>query len=192
MRSSTRLHGDGFSYSIESFLLQANLPPPRYLPSSKHNTKEYVHSVILCNITYILSVPCTALISIFIALFHPSHKTRTTLVQSIWQIDWIGIILSLAATILLVFSLQSAGAATGWRSRTIITSLAVAGLCWVIFVVWQCTLARSPSFTTLPIFPSHLARKRVVVASYGYADHGGRGKSLRRVLIPITTVGTRS
>ncbi|MCJ1476102.1 hypothetical protein MMC13_004767 [Lambiella insularis] len=114
-----------------------------------------------------LNVPCTILIFIVLGFLYPSHHPKHTLAQGVLQVDWPGLTLSLAATILLVFALQSAGATYAWQSATIVAPLAVSGVCFVLFVIWQYTLSRFPNLGAPPVFPSRLVRQRVIVASFG-------------------------
>lgn len=78
------------------------------------------------------------------------------------QIDILGAILLLAASILLVFSIQEAGAMRyRWDSAVIVTTLVLSGVCWLSFTGWISWLSSSPAGLRMPpIFPLSAALQR--------------------------------
>jgi hypothetical protein len=82
------------------------------------------------------------------------------------QIDWPGVMLSLVASIVLCFALESGGNQYPWNSAAIIVSLVISGVSWVAFTVWQAFLtARAGKMAMLPIFPTRLVGHRVIAAA---------------------------
>lgn len=70
----------------------------------------------------------------------------------------------LAASILLVFSLEEAGTRYAWSSAAILCTLVVAVICWVAFVGWEMHLQKKRrTWRAEPIFPMSLLRDRVLV-----------------------------
>nr|POE88313.1 efflux pump fus6 [Quercus suber] len=59
------------------------------------------------------------------------------------DVDWLGALLLLAASVLLVFGLQQAGStAFAWNSAGSIVVFVLSGLCWIAFVIWIVYLHR--------------------------------------------------
>lgn len=87
----------------------------------------------------------------------------------ITRIDWPGVVLSLAGSIVLVFALQQGGVQFPWRSGAIIACLVAAGLCWIAFGAWEAFLTKGKSkIRMIPIFPTRLVRGRVIGAALAY------------------------
>lgn len=80
------------------------------------------------------------------------------------QVDWPGVVLSLAGSILLVFALESGGVQFAWRSAAVIASFIISGICLIGFSCWESFLT-SRSTIMLPIFPTRLVAGRVIAAS---------------------------
>jgi len=87
-------------------------------------------------------------------------------VRSLRRIDWPGSILSLAASVMLIFALEESGTVYAWDSVIIIASFEIQGFCWILFAAWE-TLLSSELFNwpMLPIFPTRLVSHRVVAAA---------------------------
>lgn len=78
-------------------------------------------------------------------------------------IDYFGMVLSLAGSVLLIFALEEGGGTYEWGSATIIVTFAIAGLSLVGFAMWEWTISRNILRTSmLPIFPAKLITKRVI------------------------------
>jgi hypothetical protein len=98
---------------------------------------------------------------------HPSNllkrfRARFT-ITAFRRLDIIGVVLMLAASILLVFALEEAGTRYAWRSVPIIVTLVVAVGCWVGFVGWEIGLERWKGWKAEPIFPMRLLKDRILV-----------------------------
>jgi hypothetical protein len=86
--------------------------------------------------------------------------------RAISQVDWIGFILLIAGSVMLVFALQEGGLKYPWDSGTIIASFVVAGVCWIAFGIWEAFLSRGILRNSMvAVFPLRLARNRIVAAS---------------------------
>ena len=82
------------------------------------------------------------------------------------KVDWPGVVLSVAASVILVFALESGGTQYPWNSAAIIISFAFSGLSWVAFTLWQYYLtAQASKVKMLPIFPTRLVGHRVLTAA---------------------------
>ena len=81
---------------------------------------------------------------------------------SLSRIDVLGVILLLAASILLVFALEEVGQRYSWRSAVIISTITLAGICWISFIGWEHFIDKSRSAQE-PIFPLRLLKDRILV-----------------------------
>ena len=70
--------------------------------------------------------------------------------------------LLLAASILLVFALEEAGQRYSWKSAVIISTITLAGFCWISFIGWEYFVDESRS-SQEPIFPLRLLKDRIFV-----------------------------
>lgn len=86
--------------------------------------------------------------------------------RAIIQVDWLGFVLLIAGSVMLVFALQEGGLKYPWESSTIIASFVVAGICWIVFGIWEGFLSRGISRNSMvAVFPLQLVRNRIVAAS---------------------------
>lgn len=74
----------------------------------------------------------------------------------------LGVVSSLAASVLLVFALQQAGVVYAWNSGPIISTFVISGVLWVAFLVWQRRLSLAHGVCE-PVFPWRLACNRFVL-----------------------------
>jgi len=94
-------------------------------------------------------------------------RNRFTL-PSFRRLDLIGVFFMLAASILLVFSLEEVGSRYSWKSVPIILTLVIAVLSWVAFAVWEIWLEKNEKVQE-PIFPMRLFGSRIFVGMMLYA-----------------------
>lgn len=96
------------------------------------------------------------------------HKTMKAQLRSkfskasLSRLDTLGVVFLLAASILLVFALEEAGQRYSWKSAVIVSTITLAGICWISFIGWEYLLDKSPS-PQEPIFPLRLLKDRVLV-----------------------------
>ncbi|KAI1339355.1 major facilitator superfamily domain-containing protein [Xylariaceae sp. FL0016] len=97
----------------------------------------------------------------------PRALSRTTNGwTTVRRIDFVGNILIIAACVLLIFSLQEAGAYTyAWNSPAIILALVVSSLSWIGFIGWEVFLGTKSSTNIEPILPLRLVMSRVYAVS---------------------------
>lgn len=92
-----------------------------------------------------------------------TYENSSVSVRSLKQVDWLGAILLVAASTLLVFALQEAGStAFSWNSGVIVSTLTVSGLCWIGFFAWITWLSFSNVHRLRAIFPFTIALARPV------------------------------
>ncbi|RFN48410.1 major facilitator superfamily domain, general substrate transporter [Fusarium flagelliforme] len=97
---------------------------------------------------FLLNLPGAAVCALMLI---PSIKTKHKASDGWKQIDFPGAFLFLAATILLIYALQSASATYGWSSSIIIGSLVGSGVSLILFIVYELRLPRYSSLA--PFFP---------------------------------------
>lgn len=90
--------------------------------------------------------------------------------NSIRKIDFVGNFAVMAASALLVFALQEAGAYTyAWDSPVIVVTLSIAALVWVLFFTWEVYLGLKRFTHIEPIMPLRLFFRRVYASCVMYA-----------------------
>ncbi|KAK3365147.1 major facilitator superfamily domain-containing protein [Lasiosphaeria ovina] len=105
-----------------------------------------------------------ALIGIY-TLWPEERRKKYDAWTAISKIDFIGNMLLVVASILLVFSIQEGGSFVwSWSSPVIIWSLVVSGVCWVLLALWESYLFYGKCQVIQPIFPLRLAMGRVYLS----------------------------
>ncbi|KAB5578102.1 drug resistance transporter EmrB/QacA subfamily [Coniochaeta sp. 2T2.1] len=79
--------------------------------------------------------------------------------KTLRRVDILGAISLLAASVLLIFALESGGTRYKWTSGTIISTFVLSGLSWIVFIFWETYLERTTS-TQEPVFPMGLLKNR--------------------------------
>ncbi len=85
-------------------------------------------------------------------------------------IDYVGAILTMGSTVLLVFVMnQAAVRAYAWNSAPTIVILVLSGLCWIALVLWQRHIYCHPSLKHIRSqFPYRILSHRVMMCSIWY------------------------
>jgi hypothetical protein len=84
------------------------------------------------------------------------------------RIDYVGVGLLLAASILLVFAFESAGIEYGWNSVTIIVTLILGFAIFMGFIIWEIWLQQRPDQIPEPIFPPRILKSRLMASMFAY------------------------
>jgi hypothetical protein len=79
--------------------------------------------------------------------------------SSLARLDILGAFLLLAASILLVFGFEEAGARYPWGSAAVLSTLIIGGVLLIAFVVWEKIVA-AERFVQDPVFPLRLLKDR--------------------------------
>ncbi|GAM42007.1 efflux pump antibiotic resistance protein [Talaromyces pinophilus] len=82
------------------------------------------------------------------------------------RIDYVGVGLLLAASILLVFAFESAGIEYGWNSVTIIVTLILGFAIFMGFIIWEIWLQQRPDQIPEPIFPPRILKSRLMASMF--------------------------
>ena len=131
---------------------------------------------IICDRTtwrwiFLLNVPCGVLVVLVVLLSWPNSVDKRSLSLhkvSLTQIDYVGTILLMAATVLLIVALQEAGTATfSWNSSVTIGLLTASGVSVLGLVAWIGFLEnRGDQSSVTPTFPSRFLRQRVMSTAF--------------------------
>lgn len=116
---------------------------------------------------YLFNAPAATLGIIIMLICWPrkekTYKKPNISWQSFRQVDWLGAVLLLAASTLLVFALQEAGStAFSWNSATIVSTLTISGVCWIGFFAWISWLSSGNVHRLRAIFPFTIALTRPI------------------------------
>ena len=117
------------------------------------------------------SVPSGAFVSFMVSVMFPKMESRSevTLKKTLRRVDWLGLILCLGASIVIILPLQEGGSQLAWSSTPVIAMTAVSAFCWVAFAGWEFWLSRrSGEHALLPMLPHHIIVHRVVGACIMY------------------------
>ncbi|ORY55288.1 major facilitator superfamily domain-containing protein [Pseudomassariella vexata] len=116
---------------------------------------------------FFINIPCgvAALLSLIFA-WPRSTGSSLNAWDSFRSIDFLGNIMIIAASTLLVFSLQSAGSFNfSWNSPVIIITLTVASLSWIVFLTWEFFLGLNRHTRIKPVLPLRLFTRRPYLAT---------------------------
>lgn len=92
-------------------------------------------------------------------------EAKSTLKELSRRVDWLGLLMCLAASIIIIVPIQEGGIVFAWTSTLIITLLAVGGFCWLAFACWETWLARlSGERVVLPMVPHQAVIHRIIGA----------------------------
>ncbi|RDL41063.1 MFS multidrug transporter-like protein [Venustampulla echinocandica] len=99
---------------------------------------------------------------LFIIAWPKPHQIRHIPLRSIRELDVIGALLIIAASVLVVFSFQGAGLQPdSWHTALFIAPLTIGCLCYIALFIWEILVSRfwEDSFATM--FPLRLMKRRV-------------------------------
>ena len=120
---------------------------------------------------FLLNVPCGVLVLFVILTSWPASVDKRSLELhkvSLLQVDYVGTVLLMAATVLLIVAMQEAGTSDfAWGSPVIIGLLCGSGVSTVGFVSWITILEMySDKTSVIPTFPPRFLRHRVMSTGF--------------------------
>ena len=120
---------------------------------------------------FLLNVPCGVLVLVIIVVSWPNSVDRRSLELhkvSLVQLDYVGTVLLMAATVLLVVAMQEAGTSDyPWGSPQIIGLLSGSGVSTVTLLVWTAFLEKgSTKLPITPTFPARFLKQRVISTGF--------------------------
>lgn len=109
-----------------------------------------------------LPIGCATLIALLLAWpCEKTHQSRSW--KTLQSVDFVGAILLLAFSILIVFALQEGGTYVySWNSPAIIVTLLLSFVALVAFIVWQELVSKRSAWTVKGIFPIQIAKTRTM------------------------------
>lgn len=96
-----------------------------------------------------------AIVAVVVHVIVPLKPVQGSVVEKLKMIDYVGILLSSAATIFLLIPISGGGTTFPWSSATTIALLVTGVVCLVAFVVAEAKIAK------LPILPCKLSSRSV-------------------------------
>ncbi|KAK5992681.1 Efflux pump dotC [Cladobotryum mycophilum] len=88
------------------------------------------------------------------------HNPRTPVKQGLAAIDWVGNLLVIGGTLMLLFGLEFGGVQFPWKSATVICLIVFGCVTIGLFAVWENTAAK------YPLMPARLFHGRTNIAAY--------------------------
>lgn len=118
----------------------------------------------------LLSIPpCLVVIALLVCFFPADIEVEKAKSLGLRKLDVLGVVFSLAGSTLLIYALESASLTQSWSNASTVACLVLAACCWAAFGVWEVYLEDNMTHSFLgaivPIFPTRLAKKRVIGAT---------------------------
>ena len=125
-----------------------------------------------------LGTVAAALIIAFLPSTSPYNDTFGIIrkrfpISAFRRVDYVGAVLILAASVLLVFVLEEAGTRLAWNSATVIVCITLSAILWVTFPLWEYYAVDREDTLREPIFPIALFKSRFVAGMMLYAFFSG-------------------
>lgn len=89
------------------------------------------------------------------------HNPRTPVKQGLAAIDWVGNVLIIGGTLMLLFGLEFGGVQFPWKSATVICLIVFGFITIALFGLYENRVAK------FPVMPTRLFRGRTSIAAYG-------------------------
>ncbi|KAJ2962886.1 hypothetical protein NQ176_g10902 [Zarea fungicola] len=107
-----------------------------------------------------INLPCGGLAFVILIFYLKLHNPRTPVKAGLAAIDWVGNILIVGGTIMLLMGLEFGGTQYPWKSATVICLLIFGALLIVVFLAYESRVAK------FPVIPTHLFNTRTSIATY--------------------------
>ncbi|KUL87128.1 hypothetical protein ZTR_05603 [Talaromyces verruculosus] len=98
-------------------------------------------------------VPVTVVVMVVIAIVIPPSTVRGNAWTKVRMIDWLGLMVNLAAVVLVLIPISQGGSTYAWNSALVIAMLAIGGLLILTFVLVEWKFAKLPMMPSKPPFP---------------------------------------
>ncbi|KAJ3473778.1 hypothetical protein NLG97_g10137 [Lecanicillium saksenae] len=109
---------------------------------------------------FYINLPCGGLAFFILLFFLKLHNPRTPVKAGLAAIDWVGNILIVGGTIMLLMGLEFGGTQYAWNSATVICLLVFGAVTIAIFLVYESRVAK------FPVIPVRLFNTTTSVATY--------------------------
>lgn len=196
-------------YSIVMVIIFEMVPPPKYTLHYTILTVLYAFSMTLGPIVggvindrsswiwvFLLNVPagvvCMFLVAISMPRHFPNHKGTCQRRYSVYQIDFLGALLLIAAMTMHLTGLEEAANLNPWKSSSVLIPLSLSGLLWISFVFSQYYVTASTR-PQEPVLPWRFFQNRVAMGLIANAFLSGAISTTCLIQVPIfsqAAVGT--
>ncbi|KAI1180260.1 putative MFS transporter [Nemania sp. FL0916] len=102
------------------------------------------------------TAPLATILGVFSYYTLPSNPQTQSFKENVMKIDYGGVLLSTTGIIFILIPISGGGAYFPWKSPMTISMLVLGSLSLILFVVWECKVAK------LPMIPMQIFRSRVV------------------------------
>jgi EmrB/QacA subfamily drug resistance transporter len=109
---------------------------------------------------FYINLPIGGVALLILTFFLKLHNPRTPIGPGLAAIDWVGNLLIIGATLMVLLGLEFGGVAYPWKSTTVICLIIFGAVTAGFFVVYEAQFAK------FPVIPLHLFRHRTSIASY--------------------------
>ncbi|KAL8746695.1 MAG: hypothetical protein Q9190_001319 [Brigantiaea leucoxantha] len=115
---------------------------------------------------------------------HPSQGILTYFkMAALRKVDFLGTILLLAASVLLVSALEEGGTEYPWKSAAVLSTFCISVVLWILFLAWE-KFASGQYSTQEPVLPWRLLINRITMGFLLNALFGGAVFICSVILIP--------
>ncbi|KAF5564217.1 major facilitator superfamily transporter [Fusarium phyllophilum] len=182
-RAFQGMGGSGI-YSLSTIMVPLMVPPEKYATYISIMSSTFILSSVLGPIlggaitdhttwrwVFYFNGPGGALAAVLLAFSVPfnfpygeSDRFFHSLAsKQMWKrVDFVGMAVSLAASILIIFALEQGGVAYPWGSGAIVSTFVLSGVLWIAFVAWERLLSKINGVRE-PMFPWSLVHNRFVM-----------------------------
>ncbi|KAF5716830.1 major facilitator superfamily transporter [Fusarium mundagurra] len=182
-RAFQGMGGSGI-YSLSTIMVPLMVPPEKYATYISIMSSTFILSSVLGPIlggaitdhttwrwVFYFNGPGGALAAVLLAFSVPfnfpygeSDRFFHSLAsKQMWKrVDFVGMAVSLAASILIIFALEQGGVAYPWGSGAIVSTFVLSGILWIAFVFWERLLSKKNGVRE-PMFPWSLVHNRFVM-----------------------------
>ncbi|CZT52202.1 related to DHA14-like major facilitator efflux transporter [Rhynchosporium secalis] len=109
---------------------------------------------------FYINLPLGGLALAVLVFFLKLHNPRTPIKQGLAAIDWIGNLLIVGGTLMVLMGLQFGGVEFAWKSATVICLIVFGAVSVALFCIYE------SRFATYPVIPPRIFRHRNSVAAY--------------------------
>ncbi|CZT02703.1 related to DHA14-like major facilitator efflux transporter [Rhynchosporium agropyri] len=109
---------------------------------------------------FYINLPLGGLALAVLVFFLKLHNPRTPIKQGLAAIDWIGNLLIIGGTLMVLMGLQFGGVEFAWKSATVICLIVFGAVSVALFCIYE------SRFATYPVIPPRIFRHRNSVAAY--------------------------
>ncbi|CZR35868.1 uncharacterized protein FPRO_00009 [Fusarium proliferatum ET1] len=182
-RAFQGMGGSGI-YSLSTIMVPLMVPPDKYATYISIMSSTFILSSVLGPIlggaitdhttwrwVFYFNGPGGALAAVLLAFSVPFNFPygesdqffHSLASKQMWKrVDFVGMAVSLAASILIIFALEQGGVAYPWGSGAIVSTFVLSGVFWIAFVAWE-RLLSSRDGVREPMFPWSLVHNRFVM-----------------------------